>query len=252
MIYSYNNHEIEIYDSIHTLPILRFQTFNKLQIMASEIGSDFMDYEQRTQKALAFLSKKMVPEAHQELLNRRQTVWNAMEKQSPSMSSFAVMVNRIDNVVYKKYAPDDLERILVHLNDIGLDVEAMTTQLKEVKKKINLELGVYFPKYFPKNANANERLLWVKAMDIRLEQIITGKEFTEALFDIEKQILETDKPNNWNVHVEGNMERSLELDFQKFAISVTKLSGGNLEEMVVMRFYATVEQLEDEHKANRK
>lgn len=252
MIYKFKNHKIELYDTIHSLPILRFRTFNKLSIMALEIGSDFKDYDDRTTKSLAFLSKGMVQEAHQEILNRRQTVWNAMEEQSPSMASFAVMVYKIDDVVYNEYAPDNLENILIHLNDIGLDIETMKTQLVELKKKINLELSVYFPKYFPKNSNANEKALWIKAIDIRCDQIIQGKEFAEQLFDVEKQILEADKPNNWNVHVEGNMERSLELDFQKFAISVTKLSGGDLENMVVMRFYATVEQLEDEHRSNKK
>jgi len=251
MIYKLKNHEIEIYDTIHSLPILRFRTFNKLQLMAVEVGSDFADYESRTQKALAFLKKKMITEAFQELLNRRQTVWNAYEEQSPTMASFAVMVHRIDDVHYTKYAPDDLERILVHLNDVGLDAKTMFTQLKELKKKINLELSVYFPKYFPKNANANDVVLWIKAMDIRCDQIIQGKKYKEQLYEVEKQILESDKPNNWNVHTPGNMERELELEFEKFGISVTKLSGGDLENMTVKRFYATVEQLEDEHKTRK-
>ena len=83
MVYKFKNHEIEIYDSIQNLPVLRFQKFNKYQMIASEIGNDFADYDKRTEKALAFLHKNMVQEAIQELNNRRQTVFNAYNEFTP-------------------------------------------------------------------------------------------------------------------------------------------------------------------------
>ncbi len=135
MIYKFGKHEIEIYDSIQNIPILRFQKLNKYTMIDLEIGNDFSDYDKRTQKTLAFLAKGMVEEAIQELKNRRQTVFNAYNEQSPKGKSFAVLIHRIDKVEYKKYAPDDLERILIHLNDIGFDINTSVELLREVKKK---------------------------------------------------------------------------------------------------------------------
>lgn len=104
-------------------------------MIASEIGNDFQDYNNRTQKALSFLAKNMVEEAVQELHNRRQTVFNAYNEFSPIAKSFAVLIKRIDNTPYKEYAPDDLDRILEHLNNIGFDYETSMNKLREVKKK---------------------------------------------------------------------------------------------------------------------
>lgn len=135
MTYKFNNHEIEMFDSIQNLPILRFQKFNKYQMIASEIGNTFADYDQRTTKALQFLQKGMTNEAIQELENRRQTVFNAFNEFTPVGKSFAVLVKRIDKVKYKNFAPDDLDNCLNHLERIGFDFETSIEKLKEVKKK---------------------------------------------------------------------------------------------------------------------
>ena len=134
MIYKHGKHEIEIFDSIHNLPILRFQRFNKYQMIASEVGNTFADYDQRTLKALQFLQKGMKDEAIQELENRRQTVFNAFNEFTPVGKSFAILVKRIDNVVYDTFSPDDLDRCLLHLEKIGLGTKEAIETLQEVQK----------------------------------------------------------------------------------------------------------------------
>jgi hypothetical protein len=60
-------------------------------------------------------------------------------------------------------------------------------------------------------------------------------------------LLQNDKPNNWNIWKEGNMEKALEVDFMKFGIAVTRKIGiAKLDEMTVFEFYATVELLSEE------
>lgn len=135
MIFKFENHEIELYGSIQTLPIQRFQKFNKYQMIASEIGDTFEDYVARTQEVSAFLAKNMIEEAKQALNNRAQTVYNAFNEQSPRGKAFAVLVRRIDSVKYDKFAPDDIEQIEKHLNDIGFDTVTSVDRLREVKKK---------------------------------------------------------------------------------------------------------------------
>jgi hypothetical protein len=73
----------------------------------------------------------------------------------------------------------------------------------------------------------------------------------QNLYDLEKEILENDKPNIWNVWKDDNMERILEVDFQKFGIAVTELTGQNLQEISTFTFYSTVEHLKEKHSKNK-
>lgn len=57
-----------------------------------------------------------------------------------------------------------------------------------------------------------------------------------------------DPPNNWNVHVENNMERILEVDFHEFALSVMAETGQKIEDTTAFVFYSTVGMLEKKHK----
>lgn len=108
---------------------------------------------------------------------------------------------------------------------------------------------VYFPAYFPKNGNKEYTALRYKRMNILLDAVIDQKEAeSKDLFIVEKEILEHDKPNVWNVWKDENMERTLEVDFQKFGIAVTERSGQKLSETTTFEFYATVEHLKEKHK----
>lgn len=135
MIKKHGKHEIEIFDSIHSLPILRFQRCNKYQMQTVEIGNTFADYDQRTSKIIQFLKKGMTNEAIQELENRRQTVFNAFNEFAPSGKTFAILVKRIDDTYYNTFAPDDLNRCLEHLERIGFGFDTSMETLKDVKKK---------------------------------------------------------------------------------------------------------------------
>jgi len=135
MVYKVGKHEIETFDSIHKLPFLRFQRFNKYQMQAVEIGNTFEDYDRRMAKGLAFLRKNMVEEAIKELENQRQTVFNSYNEFSPIGKSFAVLVKRIDETKYDDFTPDDLDRCLEHLTKIGFDIEMTVDQLNQLKKK---------------------------------------------------------------------------------------------------------------------
>lgn len=155
MVYKFGKHEIEIFDSIHKLPFLRFQRFNKYQMQAVEIGNTFQDYDRRMAKGLAFLKKGMVEQAVKEFENQRQTVFNAYNEFSPVGKSFAVLIRRIDHVRYDEFTPDDLDRCLEHLSKIGFDIETSMDKLKEVKKKSKPNWWSIFQSNFQKVEIAN-------------------------------------------------------------------------------------------------
>lgn len=250
-VFKHGKHEVELYDDIQKLPFLRFQKFNKYQMIANEIGNDFVDYDRRTEKALAFFQKGMVKEGIQELNNRRQAVYNAYNEKSPTGFAAAAMVKRIDDVYYTEYGPDDLENILVHINNIGFTIEEVLTALSAVKKKIETQLVVYFPHHFPKDGNKEETFLRYNRANLLLDKIIEpSPNIDQMVYGIEKEILEGDKPNSWNIHDENNMERIVEVDSRKYALTVAEMSNQDLKTITVFDFYATVDLLKEKHTKN--
>jgi len=148
MIVEIKGHKIELYESTQDLPILRFQKFNKYVMIANEVGNTFEDYDQRTVKALSFLQKEMVPEAIQELSNRRQTVFNAFNEFSPKSKAFAVLVKRIDSKYYDGYSPGELDEVLKHLDRIGLSYVNSMETLNDVKKNSKWNFKYIFRRIF--------------------------------------------------------------------------------------------------------
>jgi len=156
MIVKVKGHKIEIFDSIQELGILRFQKFNKYQMQSNEVGSNFQDYDNRTNKALSFLEKEMVQEAIQELSNRRLTVFNAYNENPIQGKAFAVMVKRIDDKHYHGTSPDEVDEILAHLERIGLSHITSIETLTEVKKKSKINFKYIFQKIFKTGNNSRK------------------------------------------------------------------------------------------------
>lgn len=253
MIVICGKHEIELYDSVQNMNIFRFQKFNKYQMYACEIGSTFEDYDQRTAEVYKFLQKGMVAEAMQSLNNRRQLVFNAFSEFKPTGKALAILVKRIDKRKYTDISSDGLDQVLKRLDEIGFTYEQTIDGLNDVKKKLDTEVQVYFPKYFPKDSNPEKTVLRWQKLDIELQRILNPEAFQEKNLDhVEKEILQHQAPNNWNVHVPGNMERKMEVDFHKYASAVKVRTGIDLERTTAFSFYASVEMIEEQQKSNTK
>lgn len=135
MIIKVGKHEVELYDSVQNMGIIRLQKFNKYQMLAIEIGNSFQDYDKRTAKVYEFIKNDLKNEALQELNNRRQTVFNAYNEYTPTGRALAIIVKRIDNTEYTDYSASTLDEILQYLENIGFTYEMALEHIKSVKKK---------------------------------------------------------------------------------------------------------------------
>lgn len=77
---------------------------------------------------------------------------------------------------------------------------------------------------------------------------IEDKDVDTEIYDIETQMLEMRRPNVWNIHEPGNMELSMEVDFEQLLLAVSEFTNENIDEISVFRFYALVGYLEEKHK----
>lgn len=138
-------HEVEMYDAIDELPIVRFHKYQKLLLVDAGVGSDIAGFDQKLEKAKRFIASEKPEQAMQELENLRQGVFMIQNETSPKHKSFSALVTKVDG---KEFGVTDaeLDEITAILNDVP--VGELADQLDSVKKKIDTELMLYFPRLF--------------------------------------------------------------------------------------------------------
>ena len=129
------SHSVEFYDSPETLPIIRYQKFNKFLMIDNEVGSSISDYDKRMQKAIKFLNSDLKPEALKELENNRQNVFNCLSEYTPRNKALAVLVKSIDGKKYHGIDSETLKEVELDLDRIGFTKKMMDEVIDEVKKK---------------------------------------------------------------------------------------------------------------------
>lgn len=249
MIYKHEKHEIEIYSDFETLPILRFQKFNKYQLKASDVGSEFSDFQQRVVKISQYIQKDLKDSALKELENMTLTVFNGFHEISPRSKAFAILVKRIDEEEFQDISAEGLQKCLEALDAINFPYAEVLRLITDVKKKLDTQLSVYFPKQFKRGGDKETALLRVKRANLMLDNITDPGEQKEIeIFELERLILERNPPNIWNTYLPENMELFLESEFNKFLLSVCENSNLDIDKLTVKTFYSKVEQIKDKNK----
>lgn len=139
-------HTVEYYGAVDELPILRFHKYQKLLLIDAGIGGDIAALDQRLEKTRRFLLAGKNGDAQKELANLRQCVFLIQSEVSPRHRAFAALVRRVDKEVFEDASDQAIERILELLKDVPEG--ELDGQLVSVKKKIEQELNLYFPKVF--------------------------------------------------------------------------------------------------------
>ena len=161
-------HTIEMYDAIDELPIVRFHKYQKLLLIDAGIGADITAFDQRIEKVRRFLMAGKPDMAGQELENLRQTVYLIQNEINPKHRAFAVLVTKMDGCVCDDLSDSALDSLTQDLNDIPM--QEFTAQLEAVKKKIDGELTLYFPRLF----NGSEVKEYYDLLRKRTLEILNG------------------------------------------------------------------------------
>lgn len=156
MIFRKGLNTIEMYDSVHNMPILRFRRWNKYAMQTSEIGSEFSDFSNRLNKITQFIQKDMKAEALNEIENTRMTVWNAIQEFSPKTRAFAIFIKSINGKSYEDFSPDSIDECIKHLSSLGITEKEAVDKLQEVKKKSKWNLWFTFQCYSRKMVTRNK------------------------------------------------------------------------------------------------
>lgn len=139
-------HRVEVYGAVDELPVVRFHKYQKLMLIDAGIGADITALDQRLEKTRRYLMAGKGEDAKKELANLRQCVYFIQTGLSPRHRAFAALVRRVDGETFDDASDTAIDRILELLSDVA--VGDLDGQLMSVKKKIEGELTLYFPKVF--------------------------------------------------------------------------------------------------------
>lgn len=169
--------DVELYNSIEDLPIMRFHKYNKMLLIDAGIGSDLADFDHHIEKAIRYAASTTPNLAIAELQNLRQNVYFIQSEVSPRYLAFAVLVKSVNGTPCNDLSDDGLQKIINLFSDVPNS--EITAHLDAVKKKIDDELRLYFPRLFD-DATLKEYYDKLKQRTIVVLRTIIDSRATEA------------------------------------------------------------------------
>lgn len=238
--------QVELYDAIDELPVLRFHKFNKMLLIDTGVGSDLSNVDNHIDKAIRFI-KKRPDDAIRELENLRQSIFLIQSEISPNHLAFCVLVKSIDGVEKSDISDDALKKVLEELKD-ATHAE-MTAQNEAVKKKITDELHVYFPGRFD-DASVKEFFDLMRNRTIAiLDSIIDGEDKQSEIERLTNELITYTRPEIFAG------EKSIEVSFDKQFESLCLILSQNLhidaKKLNVLEYYNAFEYLKKAEKESK-
>lgn len=142
----FNRHKIQYYDSIHELPVLRYNKYNKNILIDSGVGSDLNAFDTRIQKIRRLVHVNQ-DQADTELLNLRQGVHLMISETSPEQNAFVSLVYSIDGRVLNDQevlTEEGQKKTLQELTTKRFSIKHLKQVLDDVKKNFELEFEIFF------------------------------------------------------------------------------------------------------------
>lgn len=246
-IVNIGSHKLEIYDSIDELPITRFHKYNKMLLVDSGIGSDLADFDNHLERAIRFCKSK--PDlAISELENLRQNVYFIQTELSPRHLAFCVLIRKLDDEDCTDLSDDALKRVLEKISD--LTNNDVTAQLDAVKKKIDEELNLYYPKIFDDSSVKEYYDELRRRTMAMLDQIITGENRQDEIEKITDLLLTYSKPGKFDGS--DSLEIQYDKQFESMCLMLSQKLNVNPKNFTVLEYYNAFEYLQQLSKASNK
>lgn len=232
-------HVIKLYDSIDEMPIVNFQKYNKYILIDSGLGSDIDSVDSHLVN-LAKLIKTDKAKASQELQNLRQTMHLIVSGISPKYLAFTALIHSVDGEVITDLSDDNLKSILNKIN--GIKHSKIAEFLARLKKKLDTELGTYFPNEFGNDAKEKEVYDKLKQKtSLVLDGIINDNDNSERIKKIDAFLFGLYKPKNFAGI--NSVEVKYDKQFETSCMYISQETNMNAKNMTVLEFYNTLCEL---------
>lgn len=235
-------HTVEIFDAIDTLPMLRFHAYNKMLLIDAGVGSDLADFDNHIEKAMRFCRANKPELATQELDNMRQNVYFIQSGISPKYLAFCALVKSVDGEPKTDLSIEGLQKVLQIFADVP--VNELTAQIEAVKKKIDEELQLYFPRLFD-DATVKEYFDELKRRTALLLDTIIEGDRDDRRAEIERittELLLYNKPQSFSGS--DSMEIQYDKQFENMCLTISQhLHVANPKQYTVLEYYNAFERI---------
>lgn len=235
-----NGHDVRVYDSIDDLPMVRFHRYNRMLLVDAGIGSEIGDFDNHVERVVRYIRKGDNDNAAKELDNLRQNVYMIMQGQSVKDLSFACLVESIDGVRCDDLSPEVLQKVLHMLG--GATRRELTEAFQSVKKKIDDELGLYFPSLFD-DVTTREYFDILKRLTVAMLARMTDDEDGSREEELRDRLVLFQKPKVFTGR--DGLEVRHDKDFETMCLAITKETGRDAKTMTVLEYYNAYEYLRE-------
>lgn len=243
-----NNNTIKLYDSIDEMPIVNFQKYNKYILIDSGLGSDIDSIDAHLVN-LAKLIKTDKDKASVEIHNLRQNMYFIVNNISPKYLAFTSLIHSINGVKLTDLSDDNLKKILDKLKEVKHS--KIIQFLDWLKKKLDTELSIYFPKIFADNAKEKEVYDKLKQKTLlKLDRIIYDNDNSEQIKAIDDFLFSLYKPKVF--YGTNSIEVLYDKQFETVCMYISQETSMNAKKMTVLEFYNTLSELKKQAEAKTK
>lgn len=239
-----NGHVVKVYDSIEELPIINFQKYNKFMLIDSVIGGDIADIDVSVLKVLKYIQQGDTDMAVKQLDNMRNAMHLVAQEISPKYLAFTALLAEIDGKPITDVSDSNLMSILEVLNtERKYFIDAILSQFK---KKIDVELGTYFPK---SQNSAYIKELYSKLKNrviLELDGILNDICDYEAIDRIDTDLLLSSKPKVFSGP--DSFEIKNDKQFNDLCLTISKSLNVDVKKLTVFEFYNAIDYIEKNSK----
>lgn len=243
-------YDVEIYDAIEDLPMQRFHKYNKMLLVDAGIGSDLADFDKHIEKAMIYCKSKTPELAIAELDNMRQNMYFIQSGISPRNLAFAVLVKSIDGKEYNDLSDDALQKVVDIFSDVPM--KEITANIEAVKKKIDDELQLYFPRLFD-DSTVKEYFDELRRRTLIVLDTIINGETDDKLAQIDRittELLMYNKPKAFSGS--DSVEITHDKQFERMCLVLSQHLNVNPKQYTVLEFYNAFEYIQEMMKEKAK
>lgn len=236
-------HSVEIYDAIDELPMTRFHKYNKMLLVDSGIGSDLADFDRHIERAMIYCRSKNPELASTELDNLRQNVYFIQMGISPRHLAFAVLIKSIDGKSCDDLSDEGLQKIVDTFADVA--IKDITATIEAVKKKIDEELQMYFPRLFD-DASSKEYFDELRRRTLLVLDSVVNGESNDKIAEIDRittELLTYNKPQVFTGA--DNMEIAYDKQFESMCLTLSQHLNVNPKKYTVLEYYNAYEYIKE-------
>ena len=234
---------VELYDSIEDLPIMRFHKYNKMLLVDAGVGSDLSDFDRHIEKVIRYLNSPTP--------NMRQNIYFIQSEVSPRHLAFAVLVKSINGKPRNDLSDDGLQQTMSLFKDVANS--EITAHLEAVKKKIDDELRLYFPRLFD-DATLKEYYDKLKQRTIVVLRTIIDGRATEAdakeIDDITAELITYFNPQTFTGS--ESVEIRHDRQFENMCLILSQNLHVDPKKFTVLEYYNAFEYIKEQAKKANK